>query len=534
MKAVASFGQGAKRLSETFSPRRRKDSEQSGESPGSKEGRARKTRSNESEASAGGTCNGFLMKEEPETLDCLEANIAPYTLPEQALRYRPPPELIVFTFKNGDRERKIHCNTQLEAAELESLKQLQQEAAKSDAIFYPTVTSFATRYLSRTHGDVPKALKMLRDTQQWREEYFKQFRNGRINDQDLLEDFSHGIVYFCGRDKDLRPLLVLRPYRTPQKWYKEKALHRMINLLVFCMEYFMRYMIVPGQVENLSLLVDMKGMGLSQIPISALVEINKVMSNHYQGRVFAFYIMNMHWMLEAIAGAAKALLTDRQKQKLRFIEKVSELYKDMSPWQTELDLSGKREAITQFFPFPIEAGPYEIGGTTPDRDALKCVHKVLTRRGAQGSLWDPSLTRERNTRISWSKDEEATEILKKCGIADEKLDSHDSKQDKDSAPAPESLALPPTTSSGDVANKEKAPEIVTPSTAVAESLSTNSIISPLTTKPMCNDNDFGSQLTVLETPISKDDDLVMETSSTIGFCRGGFFGSCMPCSQCKN
>merc|ERR1719197_1679044 len=110
----------------------------------------------------------------------------------------------------------------------------------------------------------------------------------------------------------------------------------------------MRYMVVPGRVENLSLIVDLKGLGISQVPLSALGDIYKVMSNHYQGRVFSFYIINMTWLLEAIAGLAKNLLTDRQKQKLRFVDKLSELTQDIAPWQLERDLGGKRDVIKTF------------------------------------------------------------------------------------------------------------------------------------------------------------------------------------------
>lgn len=48
-------------------------------------------------------------------------------------------------------------------------------------------------------------------TQEWRKNYF---RGGPITDSSVFEDMKHGIVYFTGRDRDLRPAMVVRGRRT--------------------------------------------------------------------------------------------------------------------------------------------------------------------------------------------------------------------------------------------------------------------------------------------------------------------------------
>lgn len=65
--------------------------------------------------------------EEPPSLLCSAGNVAPFTLPAQALAYRPPPDVVVARYRNGDSERKIHLNTELTPLELERLAQLQKD-----------------------------------------------------------------------------------------------------------------------------------------------------------------------------------------------------------------------------------------------------------------------------------------------------------------------------------------------------------------------------------------------------------------------
>ena len=138
---------------------------------------------------------GFRTLHEVTPLVVSADHIAPFSLPQEALSYEPPPDKLIATFKNGDKERKIYSNTELANEELELLKELQEAAAQSEVAFYPSLIILATRYLSRTRGDPKKALKLMEETQKWREEYFCE---GPITDTTLQDDFRHGIIYFVG------------------------------------------------------------------------------------------------------------------------------------------------------------------------------------------------------------------------------------------------------------------------------------------------------------------------------------------------
>lgn len=350
----------------------------------------------------GPVMDGFRTVEEPAYLSIKEENIAPFTLPVEAFTFEPEPDMVVSHFKNGDTERKIYCNIELSEEEKASVKALQETAKAQGLEFFPSIAIMAGRFLSRARGDPHKAIKLMLATQEWKADYFK---DGPVADHQVIDDLKYGVVYFCGRDYGMRPTIVCRANRIPDEWYKDKAagIERLIRVLIFSMEYMVRYMVVPGKIENNCLVVDLKGLGISGVPISALSKIYSVMSHHYIGRVFRFYVVNMSSGLSTIAGWVKGLLTDRQKQKLQLLDNLDDLKKDFASHQLEEDLGGTRPVIKTFFPFPLQGPPFEKGSTeSSTAKPLEGTHKLLTAMGARGRIWDPTKTKEENASLEYA------------------------------------------------------------------------------------------------------------------------------------
>jgi len=255
-------------------------------------------------------------------------------------------------------------------------------------------------------------LGLMKETQEWRETYFTK---GAIDAQALQQDLALGIMYFVGRDKELRPTLVCRANRIPTAWFKDKQVDRLIKLVIFCMEYMQRYMCIPGKIESQNLIVDLKGLSASQVPISELQKIYNITSNHYSGRVFRFYVINMSTWLGILSSAVKALLTDRQKQKLCMLNKVEEFREDYALHQLEEDHGGTRPILTSFFPFPLAQGPFEAGYSQgPRNDSVPRVDTILSSLNCRGRLWDARKTREANTVMDYTV--EGIDVFKKCNL----------------------------------------------------------------------------------------------------------------------
>jgi|Transcript_102660 hypothetical protein len=350
--------------------------------------------------------NGFNAVADPPPISVAEENIAPYSFPGEAFNFSPEDAALFSRFKNNDKERKIHCNIELTAEELQNLKNVQNEAAKLGRNYYVSITVMATRYISYARGDTAKAIKLMDETQAWRTQYFG---NGPIKDSDVRNDLSHGILYFSGRDYQLRPILVVRAVRVPKEWDKDgTGVQRLIKMLVFCMEYLRRYMFLPGIVENIVVVIDLAGLSASQVPVSALKSIYSVLSHHYIVRVFKFYIVNLSFVLRMVSSTVQAFLSDRQRQKLNFLDNSKDCVEMCAAHQLEQDLGGSRPKIEQFFPFPLLPGPFEKGCKSGEnRDAVQNCHKALTPEGMRGRLWDVTKSAEDNCKFEYTEDAEA-------------------------------------------------------------------------------------------------------------------------------
>jgi len=355
--------------------------------------------------------NGFDTVVDVETFELSEKYVAPFSLPQEVLSFEPDAGTIVHTFKNGDRERKLHLNTELREDEKELLRQLREKARDQGVAFMPSLTVAATRYISQARGDVDKALTLMKKTHEWRMQYFDR----PMCERSILEDMSHGIAYFCGRDRSMRPTLVFRAKRIPAQWHRERNYDKVIGVVVFCVEYFLRHMVLPGRAEGINILCDMADMGISQVPVQALTEMHKSMGSHYTGRVFKFYICNLSWVLKGLVSVAKGILSDRQNQKLVFVSKKEELQKDFALHQLEADLGGTMPQVQEFLPFPLQAGPFEAGYKGgPDPSRVANVHQALTKMGHRGRIWDDEKTPEENRQLEYT--EAAEDILTKCGL----------------------------------------------------------------------------------------------------------------------
>lgn len=180
----------------------------------------------------------------------------------------------------------------------------------------------------------------------------------------------------------------------------------------------MRYMIVPGRVESVCIIADLKGLSLSQVQYASLMEIKPVLVNQHAGRVFRFYVCNMPILVRSLSGLVQSLMTERQRQKMVFVRDPALMRKDFALHQLEEDLGGSRQLATEFLPFPLPPGPFEAGSSAePYADAVANCHEVLTDSGARGHLWDPCLSHSENCRLEFATTSQAVGLLKEIGVS---------------------------------------------------------------------------------------------------------------------
>jgi hypothetical protein len=277
-------------------------------------------------------------------------------MPHEVDRFEPDASAVFAQFKNGDSERMIHQRVDLRDVEQTQLCLLRAEAELQDQAFFPSIALAATRFLMDAHGDHKLALKKMQRAQEWRLNFSSA---GPLTSQEVGELLRLGIVYFCGRDRMLRPTLVVRLGRLPaERLAVEGGIEAAAKVVVFCMEYFQKYMAVPGKVESFSIILDIKGVSFGIAKPSIISTLIAALSHQSPGVIFRFYVVNMSMMLRAISGIVQGFLTERQRGKIVFAGHVKDFQGEFAPHQLEVDLGGTRPIVNDFWPFPLAPGPF--------------------------------------------------------------------------------------------------------------------------------------------------------------------------------
>jgi hypothetical protein len=86
------------------------------------------------------------------------------------------------------------------------------------------------------------------------------------------EELNKGYAYVYKRDKCFRPIFVMNVGRMK----KCKTDHAsLVNISMYMLQYVITRGLVPGKVENWIAIVDMKGVGLTEIPKKLMKAMSK-------------------------------------------------------------------------------------------------------------------------------------------------------------------------------------------------------------------------------------------------------------------
>ena len=133
-------------------------------------------------------------------------------------------------------------------------------------------------------------------------EYFKWYKsffplNIQPGDK-VVQVLNSGFLYAFGRDHQFRPLLICQPYIL-QKCLKLYSDDDIYNASIFICQYMVNYMMIPGQIENWIMIVNMDGTSILSIPES-VKKIMKALSDYFISRLFRCYILGLNAFLRII------------------------------------------------------------------------------------------------------------------------------------------------------------------------------------------------------------------------------------------
>eukprot|EP00397_Hematodinium_sp_SG-2012_P007810 GEMP01007860.1.p1 GENE.GEMP01007860.1~~GEMP01007860.1.p1 ORF type:complete len:535 (+),score=104.36 GEMP01007860.1:211-1815(+) len=310
-----------------------------------------------------------------------------YCVPKELLLHVPQPEHIKQYFPNGDYERKIFTNIALDPHEKDAIAKLRALQKLSGLVLKRSMESRVLRYLSHARGDEVKALDALVRTQEWRRTFF----SPRLSDAVLKDKLNRGLLYFCGRDGALRPFLVVRAKVAFDKAHNWKQTD-IANLFAFCIEFALRYLLIPGKVETMNVVLDLARVSIVNLRSDNLRGIMQILSKHYVGRLYQMLVINPPSMLSVVWGLAKSFLSDRQVAKTAFVKKSDIATGRCAKHQLEVQYGGSIPTLTKFYPFTFPSGPFDVGHTAGRaEEALAHGYRCLNARTVCGALADTDI-----------------------------------------------------------------------------------------------------------------------------------------------
>ena len=94
--------------------------------------------------------------------------------------------------------------------------------------------------------------------------------------EEIADMVGGGSVYVHGRDRQLRPMVVLQMERMRMEGKMGIDNINFQYALIFLIEYIQKYLLLPGRIENIILIVNCEHVGISQKPLDHIKHLLKV------------------------------------------------------------------------------------------------------------------------------------------------------------------------------------------------------------------------------------------------------------------
>ncbi|CAD8159827.1 unnamed protein product [Paramecium octaurelia] len=259
--------------------------------------------------------------------------------------YFPEGHEILIKFKKYEIRKFFDGQIQFTQNELQSIQQFKQkyQVQKED--------SFILRMLYATKFKFDKCLEAIKTYDEW-----KQNMDPKVNpmSQELLKQ---GVIYMHGRDNRYRPIIVVNA----RKVAGVKEIDVLLQSMTIFLDYVLTNCMLPGQIENWIVIMDLGGLGIMGLPKQDLYRIMNYLSSNYRSRMHKCYVINCLKALSITWTMIKNFLEDITVNKIHFENCPLPLLQYTNPQQLEKKYGGvANDKQDNFWP-PQEISPnYQI------------------------------------------------------------------------------------------------------------------------------------------------------------------------------
>jgi hypothetical protein len=283
--------------------------------------------------------NPFFLRD-PTLLEIFRRSLPP----KEAYYYFPKgEEIIIINQKKPHKSlRRIYNNVTFTQKEQEWLLEFKKIISSHPENKIPDFWNdgYNLAYIYSTECKLDKAYQRMLDYFIW---YYKNFPMNIQPGDKSLKLLNTGFTYVYGRDHQFRPIIICQPYIL-QKYEKEYSEADVLNASIFICQYMSNYMLIPGQIENWIMFINLEKTSLFSLPDS-MKKVIKTLSDYFIARLYKSYILGMNGFLRLIFKIMCSFLEEVTVQKFVILEskKDPKLFQEINPQNLEERFGGKAE-----------------------------------------------------------------------------------------------------------------------------------------------------------------------------------------------
>ena len=283
--------------------------------------------------------NSFFLRD-PTLLELYHRSLPP----KEAYYYFPKGEEIIILNKNKPHKslRRIYNNVPFTDREQQWLLEFKKIISSHPENKIPDFWNdgYNLAYIYSTECKLDKAYKRMIDYFKW---YYTNFPMNIQPGDKSLQLLNTGFCYVYGRDHQFRPIIICQPYIV-QKYEKDYSETDILNASIFICQYMSNYMLIPGQIENWIMVINLEKTSLFSFP-EPMRKVIKSLSDYFIARLYKSYILGMNAFLRIVFKIMCGFLEEVTVLKFVILEskKDPKLFQDINPYNLEERFGGLAE-----------------------------------------------------------------------------------------------------------------------------------------------------------------------------------------------
>ena len=195
---------------------------------------------------------------------------------------------------------------------------------------------------------------------------------------------NFGFLYVAKRDRHFRPIIVINVERLLALGDKIPT-EDIVDVADYFLDFVIKHLMHAGSVENFVMIVDLKDVDLTDLPLSKVKGIISSGQRNFRGRLFRQFTLNSGWVIRQAWKIVSSFVDGFTAQKMSVVkekETLKNLEEHIDPECLEEKFGGKLPNISQgkFFPpdMSLPSGEQLIPSTIEVKEEVEVVAEFIT------------------------------------------------------------------------------------------------------------------------------------------------------------